>query len=167
MEYRTTHTGAGKIVMASNNFNIWFKGQHMQIYLTITLLTIAKELQLLRYIFLDCIAANEDEHTYIINSKNITCISAPCAMKCGIIFVVRRYQSQLHKGSTQSWYEDYMCSKTLWQSVKVIGPNWVMRKDVTSHAVITIRQVLHQQNQWVNTAKTATATPAFSYLISD
>jgi hypothetical protein len=42
-----------------------------------------------------------------------------------------------------------------------------MRKDVAIHAVISTRQVLHQQNQRVNMVKMATATTAFSYLISD
>jgi hypothetical protein len=42
-----------------------------------------------------------------------------------------------------------------------------MSKDVVSHAVIAMRQVLHQQNKGANMVKTATATTAFSHLISD
>jgi hypothetical protein len=43
----------------------------MKSYLTITLLPIAKELELLRYIFLDWIGANQDKNADIINSKNL------------------------------------------------------------------------------------------------
>jgi hypothetical protein len=67
MEYRTINTGAGTIMMASYNFNIWLKGKHMQSYLMITLLPIAKELESIRHVFLDCIDENSDN----INSKNL------------------------------------------------------------------------------------------------
>jgi hypothetical protein len=59
-------------MMASYNFNIWLKGKHMQSYLMITCLSIAKELELLWYIFLDCIDVNnKNKNADIINSKNL------------------------------------------------------------------------------------------------
>jgi hypothetical protein len=73
MEYRTINTGAGTLVMASYNFNIWLEGQHMQSYLMITLLPIVRELESLQHIFIDYIDANEDENENadILNSKNL------------------------------------------------------------------------------------------------
>jgi hypothetical protein len=71
MEYRTINTGAGTIMMASYNFNIWLKGQHMQLYFMITRLPIVRELESLRHMFLDYIDANEDENADILNIKNL------------------------------------------------------------------------------------------------
>jgi hypothetical protein len=63
--------GAGTIMMASYNFNIWLKGQHVQSDLVITRMPIVRELESLRYIFLDYIEANEDENADILNSNNL------------------------------------------------------------------------------------------------
>jgi hypothetical protein len=71
MEYRTINTGAGTIMMASYNFNIWLKGQHMQLYFMITRLPIVRELESLRHMFLDYIDANEDENADILSIKNL------------------------------------------------------------------------------------------------
>jgi hypothetical protein len=53
MEYRTINMGAGTIIMASYNFNIWLKGQHMQLYFMITRLPIVMELESFWHMFLD------------------------------------------------------------------------------------------------------------------
>jgi hypothetical protein len=71
MEYRTIHTGAGTIMMASYNFNTWLKGQYMHSYLMITLLPVVRELESLRHIFLDYIDANEDENANMLHNKNL------------------------------------------------------------------------------------------------
>jgi hypothetical protein len=67
MEYRTINTGAGTLLMASYNVNIWLKGQHMQIYFMITRLPTVKELESLRHMFQDYIDENED----ILGIKNL------------------------------------------------------------------------------------------------
>jgi hypothetical protein len=71
MEYRTINTGAGTIMMASYNVNIWLKGQHMQLYFVITHLPIVRELESLWHMFIDCIDANEDENADILSIKNL------------------------------------------------------------------------------------------------
>jgi hypothetical protein len=58
-------------MMASYNFNIWLKRQHVQSYLMIKILPIVRELESFQHIFLDYIDANEDENADIINSKNL------------------------------------------------------------------------------------------------
>jgi hypothetical protein len=71
MEYRTINTGAGTIMMASYNFHIWLKGRHMQLYFMITRLSIVRELESLRHMFLDYIDANEDGNADILCTKNL------------------------------------------------------------------------------------------------
>jgi hypothetical protein len=71
MEYWTINTGAGTIMMASYNFNIWLKGHHMQLYFMITRLPVVRELESLRHIFLDSIYANEDENADILSIKSL------------------------------------------------------------------------------------------------
>jgi hypothetical protein len=71
MEYRTINMGAGTVMMASYNFNIFLKGQHMQSYLRITLKPIVRELESLPHIFLDYIDASEDENADILNSNDL------------------------------------------------------------------------------------------------
>jgi hypothetical protein len=71
MEYRTINTGAGTLMMASYNFNIWLKGQHMQSYLMITLMPTVRDIESLHHIFLDYIDAHEDENADILNSNNL------------------------------------------------------------------------------------------------
>jgi hypothetical protein len=71
MEYQTINMGAGTIMMASYNFNIWLKGQHMQLYSMITRLPIMRELESLLHMFPDYIDANEDESADIISMKNL------------------------------------------------------------------------------------------------
>jgi hypothetical protein len=58
-------------MMASYNFIIWLKVQHMQLYFMITRLPIVTELESLRRIFLDYINANEYENADILSIKNI------------------------------------------------------------------------------------------------
>jgi hypothetical protein len=71
MEYWTINRGAGTLMMASHNFNIWLKGQHMQLYFTITRLPVVRELESLWYMFLDYIDANEDVNADILSIKNL------------------------------------------------------------------------------------------------
>jgi hypothetical protein len=71
MEYRTINTGAGTIMMASYNVNIWLMGKHMQLYFMITRLPIARDLESLWHMFLDYIDANEDENADILSIKNL------------------------------------------------------------------------------------------------
>jgi hypothetical protein len=71
MAYPTINTGAGKIMMASYNVNMWLKGQHMQLYFMITRLPIVRELESLWHMFLDYIDANEDENADILSIKNL------------------------------------------------------------------------------------------------
>jgi hypothetical protein len=71
MEYRKINTGAGTIMMASYNLNIWLKGQNMQLYFMITSLPIVREFESLWHTFLDYIDANEDENADILSIKNL------------------------------------------------------------------------------------------------
>jgi hypothetical protein len=57
-------------MMASYNFNTWFKGHNMQLYFMITCLPIVSELESLPHMFLDYINENEDENADISN-KNL------------------------------------------------------------------------------------------------